>query len=136
MPDLSVPPRPFYAFPRSNPIEVAFHLPPTDSASFVYIGLLGPDTLWWLDGMGNWHDWEIHALSPVASLTPLNVAADGILFGEGEVFPALDLSQWPSVCIDWQLPWQMNKGACLGLSPGIICSFLEICGTLSENPVS
>ena len=114
VPDLSVPPRPFYAFPRSNPIEVDFHLPPTDSAGFVYIGLLGPDTLWWLDGMGNWHDWEIHALSPVTSLTPLNVAADGVLFGEGEVFPALDLSQWPSGLYQLAIALTDEQGRLLG----------------------
>ena len=114
VPDLSVPPRPFYAFPRSNPIEVAFHLPPTDSAGFVYIGLLGPDTLWWLDGMGNWHDWEIHALSPVTSLIPLNVAADGVLFGEGEVFPALDLSQWPSGLYRLAIALTDEQGRLLG----------------------
>lgn len=92
-PDLKLPFRPFYAFPRSTPIPVDFHLPPSDTASLVFVGILSPDnSLAWLDAYGTWHSADQTAVSFLAEIAPLSECADGTLFGEGGAFPLFDPS--------------------------------------------
>lgn len=90
-PELTLPPRPFYAFSRSVPIPILFHIPPTDTPSIVYIGIISPDnTLWWLDAYGTWHDSEQDPLSPIAWLGASSEPLDGVLFGENGAFEAFN----------------------------------------------
>ncbi|NIA09083.1 MAG: S8 family serine peptidase [Nitrospiraceae bacterium] len=102
IPSFAFPKGHFAAFSKSVPIQVSFHLPPTDTPSCVYIGVLSPDnTLWWLDGHGDWHDSQQDPLSPIATLGPYSSPIDGMLFGKEGAFPALTTSSIPSGLYLW-----------------------------------
>ena len=102
VPSLAFPQEHFAILSSSAPIQVSFHLPPTDTCSSIYIGVLSPgNTLWWLDGYGNWHNAQQDPLSPIATIDPYSSPIDGILFGEKGVFPAFNPVGIPTGIYRW-----------------------------------
>ncbi len=114
-PHITLPSRPFYIFSRDIPISVSIHIPPTDTPSAVYIGVLSPDnTLWWLDGSGNWHDSDQDPLSPIAWLKPPSESIDGVLFGKNGVFEAFNPAGLPSGFYQWGIAMTDEEQRLLG----------------------
>jgi len=114
-PDLILPERPSYKFSRSVPIPVSFHIPPTDTRFMVYVGIIYPDnTLWWLDGYGNWHNSQQVPISPIVRLEPSSESIDGVLFGENGAFPAFDPSGLAPGLYQWGIAITDESGQLLG----------------------
>ena len=104
-PRLILPFKPFYAFSREAPISISFHLPPTDTAFNVYIGVFSPDNkFWWLDKYGNWHDSEVSLISPIAEFENNSSDSqflDGVLFGTDGTFDAFNPVKLDSGVYKW-----------------------------------
>ncbi len=114
-PDLKLPFRPFYAFSRSVPVQVSFHLPPSDTSSFVFVGVFSSDnTLWWLDQSNQWHNAGQTPLSFLAGVSPLSESVDGVLFGENGAFPLFDPSNAAPGLYRWAIAVTDESGTLIG----------------------
>ena len=114
-PGLKLPLSPFYAFPLSLPVQVGFHIPPSDTSSFVFVGAFSSDnTLWWLDQSNQWHNAVQEPLSPIAGVSPLSESVDGVLFGEGGAFPLFDPSNVAPGLYRWAIAVTDQSGTLIG----------------------
>ena len=95
LPGIVLPMAGSHTYSGESIMTAGFYLPPTDTETDIFAGIIRDDNIWWLGPEGEWHDSRLEDISKLVSLSILNRSVDGLLFGDDGVFPAKDMSGFP-----------------------------------------
>jgi hypothetical protein len=76
-------------------VTADFHLPVTDTAFDVFVGVIGDGGFWYLGPDAGWHACPLPELKRFVPLPSLGISVDGTLFGPAGVLPSQDMRWLP-----------------------------------------